>query len=280
MPQGKIYFLVLALIFVPLSAYADANTKPYTTYTVGVVPQFDARRIHSTWRPILDTLEQRTGLKFILRSSYSISAFEQEFLKGEFDFAYMNAFHMLHANRDQGYLPLVRDIANSLAGILVVAKDSPIQHVSELAGKTIAFPDPNAFGASLMIRSDLRNLFNIHFKPRYVQTHSSVYLNVALNEVVAGGGVQRTLSSQSKELHDRLRILYKTREVISHPFAAHARVFEDDKIKIQAALLEIATTTAGKRLFSKIPIQQMGKTTMKEYLDMKKMSFKHLHFTE
>ena len=67
-------------------------------------------------------------------------------------------------------------------------KGGNIEHLQQLEGKDIAFPAPNALGASLIIRADLVQLHRVSFTPKYVQTHSSVYLNVALGRMAAGGG--------------------------------------------------------------------------------------------
>ena len=104
------------LIAVSLLAVAMlvANTSLAANYTVGVVPQFNARTLQSIWTPILQELERRTGHRFELRGSKNISAFEKQFMNGEFDFAYMNPYHFVKANKQQGYLPLVRDTGKRL----------------------------------------------------------------------------------------------------------------------------------------------------------------------
>lgn len=89
-----------------------------------------------------------------------------------------------------------RDNGHSLVGIIVVKKDSPVQSASELDGKTVAFPSPNALGATLLPRAEFDREFNIKVNELYVKSHSSVYLNVLLGKTAAGGGVQKTLSLQ------------------------------------------------------------------------------------
>lgn len=251
---------MLLLFSTPLSA---DHREPI--YSFGVVPQFDSRRIVAIWRPILDELQNHTGLQFSLRGSRSIPDFEKEFTEGSFDFSYMNPYHILKANQQQGYLPLVRDIGRDLYGIIVVKKDSPIQKVEDLDGKLIAFPAPNALGASLMIRADFHNNYHIKIKPKYVNTHTSVYLNVALGETDAGGGVQKTLAGQRPEVLDELRVLYKTQKFPPHPISAHPRVPVDVQQQVKQALLAMGKTRTGKALLAKIPIQKIGATEIADY---------------
>ena len=65
-------------------------TNAETIYSIGVVPQFEARRIAEIWQPILAEISQLSGVKLELKASPNIPAFEQQFTAGEFDFAYMN----------------------------------------------------------------------------------------------------------------------------------------------------------------------------------------------
>ncbi len=234
-------------------------------YTVGIVPQFDSRQLFRVWRPILDAVSARTGLHFRIRGAPSIPAFEKEFLKGTFDFAYMNPYHMLLAHNRQQYVPLVRDHGSPLYGVLVVQKNSTINHVQELAGKTVVFPAPNALGASLLMRAELTELHGTNIKPRYVKTHSSVYLNVALGEAPAGGGVQHTWHQQPPQIRDSLRILYETRRIPPHPFAAHPRVPEEVQQKIKRALLDIGHSEEGRALLAKVPIPKIGPASLEDY---------------
>jgi len=237
-------------------------------YTFGVVPQFSSRQTLSIWDPLIIELEKRTGLQFRLKGSKSIANFESSFMTGGFDFAYMNPYQVLKANKSQGYNPLVRDIKRKLHGVLVVRKDSPIQELKDLNGKRIAFPAPNALGASLIIRADLNKIHNISIEPLYVHTHSSVYLNVLMGQVDAGGGVQKTLAKQPGEISNNLRVIYTTREIIPHPIAAHSRVPPEVQESVRKAFLEIGETEEGRNLLNAVPILAIGNTSIKDYQPM------------
>lgn len=234
-------------------------------YSFGVVPQFEQRKLFRIWRPILDELERRTGFTFNLVGSPKIPVFAQKCMDGDYDFAYMNPYHLLMSHDTQGYLPLVRDGGRMLRGILVVAKDSPIRSVRELAGKSVAFPSPNALGASLLMRAELARLYGVTVNPRYVQTHSSVYLHVALGLTEAGGGVASTLNSQKSDIRQKLRILYETKPVNPHPISVHPRVPEAHRNKVRQALLEMARTEKGAALLAKIPMRKAVASSIEDY---------------
>ena len=245
--------------------YAAEKPGPQRVYSVGIVPQFEARRGYEIWRPILDKLQLATGVRFTLRGSPSIPVFEKEVLAGAFDFAYMNPYQLLQAHNRQGYVPLVRDVGRRLQGILVVRRDSKINSVEGLAGLTIAFPSPNALGACMLIRAELKDKYNIQFVPKYVLSHSSVYLNVILGQATAGGGVQKTLQQQAKTITGKLRVLYRTQSIVPHAFVAHPRVPLQLQRQVREAFLTLGQTQTGRQLLSKIPIKKIGRASMKDY---------------
>lgn len=247
------------------SLYASPETvSPQQVLTVGVVPQFDMRHIHAVWRPILDELEQRTGMKFVLKGAATIPGFERDLSTGEFDLAYINPYQMIKEGLRQGYRALVRDRLD-LYGIVVVAENSPIHSVRELKGQAVAFPAPNALGATLMVRAELLDQYGVEIIPRYVSSHTSVYLNVALAENLAGGGVQKTLEQQKGELQHALRVLYKTRSVPSHPLVIHPRVPQDVQTKIQASLLGMWQDLKTQELLTRVPYNELHPARAEDY---------------
>ncbi|MCG6970826.1 MAG: phosphate/phosphite/phosphonate ABC transporter substrate-binding protein [Gammaproteobacteria bacterium] len=266
------WLLIWFLLF-PLGGNAvhSESIDHQSVYTVGIIPQLDAHRTKQIWRPLLDELENRTGLQFTLRGSTTIPEVEHEIMAGDFDFAYMNPYHMLMANKAQGYLPLVRDTGKRLQGIVVVSKHSEIQSVKQLANNTVAFPAPNALGATLLTRSELMDRFRIGVNPLFVKSHSSVYLNVVLGEVAAGGGVLKTLNQQDAAVKNALRILYHTRQVAPHPIAAHPRVPQAVRQKVRSALLAMGQDDIGRELLLSIPIEQIGIATMADYQPLAEM---------
>lgn len=259
-------FLFAALLS-PLAEQACAAAEK--TYTFGVVPQFEQRKLYATWKPIVDELSKQTGLTFNLVTTLKIQDFEKAFMRGEFDFAYVNPYHVIQVHDSQGYLPLVADEI-PLRGIIVVRKDGPIQKAAELNGKTVAFPSPNALGASLLVRSDLEQVHHATITPLYVTTHSSVYLHVIKDLVAAGGGVEKTLQEQDESLKAQLRVIYTTRACPPHPVAAHPRVPRQDREIVRKALLAISASANGQEMLQKVPARKLVPVSYDDYAVMRK----------
>jgi len=263
--QGFALGLSVCMLTLAQQALAEAGTS----YTLGVVPQYDQRKLFSIWKPIAEEISRRSGLEIRLVVTLTIPEFEEAIEKGTFDFVYANPYHILRVSNSQGYIPLVRD-QEPLRGIVLVRNDSPIKSIDELAGKTLAVPSPNAIGASLLIRADLERLYGVHVSMLNAKTHSSAYLNVLNGLSDAGGGVQKTLAEQSQPVQDALRILYTTRGIPSHPIAAHHRIRPDIRELIKDTLLKMSTTPTGKALLDNIPMSTPVSTSLEDYLVMRK----------
>ncbi|MBT0571078.1 phosphate/phosphite/phosphonate ABC transporter substrate-binding protein [Curvibacter sp. CHRR-16] len=226
------------------------------TYTFAVVPQFPVVEVFRTWRPVLDALEAETGHQFELKTSETIPKFEASFLAAEPDFAYMNPYHAVMARRAVGYVPLVRS-KEPLSGILVVRNDSPVRELAELRGSTIAYPAPNAFGASLYMRALLGERFKISTEAVYVQTHVNAYRAVIRGDNPAAGGIRSTLEREPVEVRDKLRVLYETPATASHPVVAHPRVSVATRTAVRNALSKLAKTEAGRKLLEGVALDDL-----------------------
>jgi len=258
--------LLYTLLHISLFSHHAIAEEP-CAYSVGVVPQFDQRRIHSVWVPILQELSQKIGCELSLVGSKSIAGFENEIKEGKFDFAYVNPVQVWLGHKKQGYVPLVRSSAKKLKGILVVRKDDQIQGLKELEGEKIAFPSPIAIGATLLPQEELQAQ-GVGYVPQYVNTHGSVYFHVAKGLMRAGGGVGRTLNEQPDYIKKALRIIYTSRGISPHAFAVHGRVSEAMMNDIQRAWFELWQESPA--LFSGIPMLNPEKPLVADYESLEK----------
>ncbi|MCS5699113.1 phosphate/phosphite/phosphonate ABC transporter substrate-binding protein [Cyanobium sp. FGCU-52] len=225
---------------------------------MGIVPQLPPREIVSTWSPELRQVGQRAGQCLVLVVPPSIPAFEQQLRSGQLDFAFLNPYHHVMAQRWRGFVPLVRDGQSQLEGILVVRRDSPVRRLADLKGATVAFPAPNSFAATLMPRA-LLSRAGIPITPRYVRTHSNVYRAVILGSSLAGGGVNNTLQRERPEVRQRLRVLWRTPPFAAHPFSAAATVPVKVRLRVQEAFLDLSRTAPGRKLLASVQLPKVVK---------------------
>lgn len=252
----KNYLLIcLACLCGLLPAAAVADPAKETVYTFSVAPQFERRKLFGIWQPIIDELQRRTGLRFELVTSLSVGEYDSDAKNGRYDFIYVNPYMVPLIDRQPGYQPLIRDKA-ALRGILVVRKDSPLQRVEDLQDKTLAVPSMSALGASLLLRAELDRDFGVKTRPVIAKTHSSVFLHVVNGLADAGGAVQKALAEENERIRNNLKVLYQTRELPSHPIAAHPRVPLKVREQVRQAFLDMSADPQGRVLLADVPMRE------------------------
>lgn len=259
--------IVWLLLFFVYTSHSRADVE----LTVAIVPQFPPDQIYSTWTPVLDEIAKMTGLRLVLKPYSTIPDFELAFRKGAFDVAYMNPYHAVMAMKAAGYIPIVRDGHEDLTGILVVRKGSPIKTLADLKGASIAFPSPNAFGASLYMRALLSEEAGLEFFPVYRTTHSNVYRHVIAGRAAAGGGVRRTIEREPPEVREQLRVLYETPPAKPHPVVVHPRVPEKTRKALQGAFLALGQRQEARPLLAAILLQEPVRASYADYAPLEKL---------
>lgn len=245
-----------------VSAACVGDQSASKSYKVYVVPQLTATQIYSRWSPLLEQVGKETQQCFELIVPANIPQFESDLLNGRPDFAYMNPYHAVMKWRNHQYIPLVAS-GDPIFGILTIQNDSKINSIKELSRGRIAFPAPNAFAASLLIRATLTKE-GIPFEPVYVKTHSNVYRSVIRGDVEAGGGIQSTLIAEPPELKAELKTLMETKRYTSHPFSANARVPERTRKAVQDTLVGMDQSSVGSELLKGAQLAKAIAVTYKQ----------------
>ena len=231
--------------------------------TLGVVPQQNPLELSKKWLQITNYLSEKTGIKVVFKTEKSIQIFEEKFVEGQYDIAFMNPYHFIVANKQQNYSAFVRS-KNDIVGIILGKKDKEF-NVNNLKGTTFLFPSPNAFAATLLTKYELKEKYNFDIdkesKVIYVNSHDSVYKGVARGIGDFGGGIIRTFDNfKDAEDKDKIEIVYKTKPYPSHPFASHPRVSKEIVEKISKAIIEMPV-----ELKDLLSIKEFIRTTTSEY---------------
>ena len=234
-------------------------------YTISVVPQLPQLVLHDDWQPLLEYFNDKLGVEFELSLQDSIPLFEIDFLEANPDFVFLNPYHEVMAHKAQGYEPVLSDGSRQLKGILVVPVASEIESVEDLDGTTIAFPAPNAFGASLYMRALLANDIGINITATYVGTHANSYRHALLGDAAAGGGVYNTFLKEAEDFQAALRVVYETPGVTPHPLAVHPRVPSAIRDAVINAVLELTETAAGREMLKSVQLTEPMRVTYDEH---------------
>jgi len=247
--------LVSAFIGLVLAMAGAFAGEPKPLY-LSIVPRLSATVTHRDWSPFVDRLARDIHQPVELRVFNTFEEFDRFAASARADLLFVNPYQQVMLRRKRGFIPLVRDGSKQLSGILVVRSDDPIKSLRELDGKQLAFPHPNAFGASLYMRALLEREHGVHFTPQYVTTHGNVFRNVILGNVAAGGGINVTLNQEPPAVREQLRVLYETPPVAPHPLVANPQVPAALREKIIASVLNMNSDDAGRLILKQVTLTQ------------------------
>jgi phosphonate transport system substrate-binding protein len=250
------------------------------TLTFGLVPQQSASRLAEEWGPLLAEVGRRAGVKLEFRTAPNIPVFEERMAHGDFDLAYMNPYHYVVFHSSNGYQAFAKEQDRKIRGILVVRKDSAYRTLADLKGKTVVFPAPASFAASILTQAEFGRM-HIPIEHKFVISHDSVYRAVASGLQEAGGGIQRTFDASPPEIQDGLRILMETPAYTPHAFAAHPRVSSEVLAKVQAAMISLSGDEVGQRLLAVMAFKGLSAARDKEWNDIRALDITLLkHYSQ
>ncbi len=261
-----------SILIAATTAMCLTTTSLNADIIMGIVPQQSPLKLLKVWSPIAKYLSEQTGDKVIFKTEKSIGKFEKVLYSGGYDFAYMNPYHYVVANKAIGYTAEIR--ANKdIRGILVMKNIDGIKDIKDKK-YTYLFPSPNAFAATLLTKYDLAEKYGVTLETlsnsRYVNSHDSVYKGVSRGIGNIGGGIERTFKNLNDEKAKKsLHVVHTTDAYPSHPFAFKPTMTEENKKKIVDALLNMP-----KHYLDALSMKSLKHTDNAEYDSVKKLAIK------
>ena len=270
MPLSRRHLLALGTL-----AGLPAGARAAAPLSFGVVPQSPPAELARQWGPLIEALARRSGVALQFATAPDIPTFEARLAAGRYDLAYMNPYHYTVFQRRPGYRAFAAEAGRRLRGIVVVPADSTLKDLEGLQGRTLAFPSPGSFAATVLPLAELAQR-GIDATPRYVNSHASVYLAVAAGLYPAGGGVQGTFAQAPADIRAKLRVLWSSQPYTPHAFAAHPRVVAASLSRVQAAMLAAVDDEAGRALLAAIGFQGIAAAADADWNDIRALPLARL----
>ncbi len=263
--QNFTVFFILTLTFLSSST---AISRENTVLTFGIVPQQSSSKLARKWVPIFQYLSQKTGLSIRFKTAPNIPEFERRLDKKMYDIAYMNPYHYTVFANTSGYQAFAKQKNQQLTGIVVVAKNSPYKNIIDLQNRSLGFPSPAAFAASIITQNHLvKN--NITFDSVYVKSHDSVYRSVARNIHAAGGGIPRTFNNLDIKIRSQLRILWRSQPYTPHAFAVLSSLNDTTVATITQAMLMMNNDPPARTLLKNLNFKGFEPATDSDWNDIR-----------
>lgn len=267
--KAVVLFAAVLFAFAPFCARravcAPAEQQK-STLRFGVNPWGPEEQMHQIFRPLMDLLGERLGVKFeiVIPSNY------EELLKrtasGEIDIGAFNAVTYLqarHTGTPVKYIATLLKLNEGeteprdyYIGFIIVRKDSPYRKLEDLRGKKFAFVDKDS-GSGYKMPVAMLGL-DYHTTPQkffrkyfFVGVHDEVARAVYYGSVDGGATWDNSYMMMTKPdvFGDAFRIIAKTPPIPNDAWVAAPGVPDEIVQRLRAVLITIDknTTTADGR---------------------------------
>ena len=239
------------------AAWAQGTAKP-GVLTVGFIPAEDSRAMVRQSQAILDIVAKHTGMKIDTFVGSDYNATIEALRAGHVDVALLGPFSYVLAttvSQVEAFAVTVtaRSMQPSYKSIIIAAKDSPINSIADLKGRTFAFVDPGSTSGYMVPAAAFINAGitpEKDFKQvMYSGGHDSTIVSVGAGKVDAGAVADRIYERGcAKGLADcnKLKVIWTSPAIPNDPLLYRKSLPEDMKKRIREAFFSIKNLAFGE----------------------------------
>jgi phosphonate transport system substrate-binding protein len=257
-----------ALFYGPgMLAAPDSGSEPAKDqapeYLFGVFPSRPPTKTFEVYQPIFDYLSLHVpGARFRLEASGDSAQYEKKLTSRRFHFALVNPYQTIRSF-EYGYRVFGKMAPDEdFRGIILVRRDSGIETLADLKGKTVAFPAPTTVGSTMLTQYFLQThgvdvKRDIHSV--YVRSQESCILNVYHRFAAAAGSRPQPwahFQAQHPEKAKELVVKWETESLINNALVVRDDVPRQTLDKTAATLFSLNNDEAGRKLLDAIPISR------------------------
>ena len=251
-------FLHFVLLFAfSLSAGAQGTAKP-GVLTVGFIPAEDSRAMVRQSQAILDIVAKHTGMKIDTFVGSDYNATIEALRAGHVDVALLGPFSYVLATTVapvEAFAVTVtaRTMQPSYQSIIIAGKDSKINTLADLKGRTFAFVDPCSTSgfmvpsaafvkAGIVPEKDFKQVM-------YSGGHDATIVSVGAGKVDAGAVADRIYERGcAKGLADcnKLKVVWTSPAIPNDPLLYRRTLSDDMKKKIREAFASVKNLAFGE----------------------------------
>lgn len=236
-------------------AASGTGTSGGAVLRFGVMTPAPPARVFEQWSPTAVHLQRQLGIPVELVIPRGLEDAVQQISDGNMDVLYINAyaFHLLKQRQHARALVQMMNLAGSTTsqGRFVVRKESGLESIEDLNGKSMALISPLGAGAYLAPRAylrehdlDIERDLSVTYTRDLVKATYMVMLEEV--EVAVMCGVNYRILSDKLDTGD-LRILDSTHPFPEAVIAARSGLDPELSERVQAVLLSMDKNPAGRK---------------------------------
>jgi phosphonate transport system substrate-binding protein len=224
---------------------------------VGIFPRRNVSTTYRIFTPLVQHLGTQLKREVQLITAKDFPGFWQALKTQQFDLVHFNQYHYILANEMLGYEAIVQNSEfgqSTISGTIVVRKDSGIEGIPDLKGKTILFGGgQRAMQSYIAARWLLQNdgLMTGDYIKRFAINPPNAIISTYLKQADAAGigDVVIRLEAVKRAIDVReMRYLAKTRPMPHLPWAVHPDVDASTREVLQSSMVGLTGDPSGQTL--------------------------------
>ena len=229
------------------STVPDENPK--ADYRLGVFPFLPALTLDRVFSMVVEDLGAGLGRTVHFRTKSNFAQFVDALENGAFDFVFVHPFFYVSAADKYGYVAVAR-MKDPLIVKVFARKSISVENLDGLRGKTLGLP-PKLAAVSEIMLGELEALGMTpgqEVQVRHFQSKMSCLQGVVLGSIDACGLPGFAVAHLGFGRSEELEVIHESNPFPSVLFAAHPRVPEQDRLRLQRLILSWEKSPKGKKI--------------------------------
>ncbi|QEP44331.1 phosphate/phosphite/phosphonate ABC transporter substrate-binding protein [Ectothiorhodospiraceae bacterium BW-2] len=267
-------WLFTELAFPPVALAQSGASAVADTLVVGIFPRRNARQTVTLFTPLINHLSAELNREVELVTARDFATFWGQVARREFDLVHFNQYHYIKAHAHYGYEAIVANEEfgeRSIASALYVRRDSGIESLSQLRGRTLIFGGDKSAMMSYIIPIAMLQKAGLQqgdYQQKFAITPLnsvfSVYFKQA--DAAAAGEIVARLPMITERIDVSALKQLQISEAIPHlPWAVAPEMPIEQRQQLSRLLTTLSATATGRALLEQAKLTGLHPATDADY---------------
>lgn len=239
--QKRLIFSLLLIFISSFFFIASVHSKPVIPF--GFCPKYNPRIMYQLYQPFIDYLNETTPYTFEIKLSRTYEDTIRQLGNGEIVIASCGPVSYVKAREQYKVRPILRALSKDgkpyYRGIIIVRKDSPLQKLKDLKGKSFAFGQAWSTASHILpeyhlLKTNIRLKDLKHYS--FLRHHDSV-VNAVLKGEFDAGSVKDVVAYKYQK--EGLRFIFSMDSIPTVPIVVWEGAPAEMVWSVKAALLDL-----------------------------------------
>ncbi len=267
----RLYALVLACLLISVSAcrptdQSTARDKPQIL-RLGMVPFETGEELLKDMQPLIDVIEKGMQMEVHATVAGDYTGVVEAFKNDQLDVAFLSPAAYVLAAQEAGVRVILKSVRDNNAyyyGAIIAHRDSGINTLQDLKGKTFAFGDPistsgHIFARKMMLEANLNPETDLE-KYIYAGSHDATILAVLNRKVDAGATYSDDKEAKSTSWsrfldakdQDKIKLITVTEPIPSDTICVSKDFSPELTERLRKTIMDFTSSPEGHALVKKL----------------------------